>query len=88
MVRGLGGGGRPRAAVGSVRVEAVVSGVRTIPGPGSDPLTAPEKNPLFQIDSQIRMSGIGEFYVTHHCKIISLRQVEKSIFKRWLLTNV
>ena len=53
MVRGLGGGGRPRAAVGSVRVEAVVSGVRTIPGPGSDPLTAPEKNPLFQIDSQI-----------------------------------
>ena len=53
MVRGLGGGGRPRAAVGSVRVEAVVAGVRTIPGSGSDPLTAPEKNPLFQIDSQI-----------------------------------
>ena len=88
MIWGLRGGTRSRAAVGSVGVEAIISGIRAITGASSGSLTAPKKYSLFQIDAEIWVSGIGKFYVTHHCKIISLQQVEKSIFKRWLLTNV
>ena len=85
---GLGAGAGARAAVGPVGVQAVVAGVSvTGAGANTSPLSS-EEYPLFQINSEIRVSCVRQLYVTHHCKYNFVTSVEKSIFKRWLKTNV